>query len=102
MPKRLIVFDFDYTFVDQDTDRWPFEVLSTPLRREWENRKKAAGAGSSTESQCIPDITFVVSPYAEDRHDVLILAHEQGITKEMILNSFKPIPLVSHHSLLRK
>lgn len=50
--KQLIVYDFDWSFVDQDTDRWVFEVLSTPLRRVLEDRK----SGSKTGSQCVPDI----------------------------------------------
>jgi len=39
MGKTLIVYDFDWSFVDQDTDRWVFEVLSTPLRRLLQTRK---------------------------------------------------------------
>ena len=51
MGKTLIVFDFDWSFVDQDTDRWVFEVLSTPLRRLLQTRKSAG-----TGSQCTPDV----------------------------------------------
>ncbi|KAF8520412.1 phosphatase phospho-type [Hysterangium stoloniferum] len=35
--KQLVVFDFDWSFVDQDTDRWVCEVLSTSLRRQMED-----------------------------------------------------------------
>lgn len=49
MPKNLIVFDFDWSFVDQDTDRWVFEVLSTKLRRALQQRK-------TNGSQCTPDV----------------------------------------------
>lgn len=49
MPKNLIVFDFDWSFVDQDTDRWVFEVLDTRLRRTLQDRKSAG-------SQCMPDV----------------------------------------------
>jgi len=49
MGKTLIVFDFDWSFVDQDTDRWVFEVLSTPLRRLLQTRKSGG-------SQCTPDV----------------------------------------------
>lgn len=49
MGKTLIVYDFDWSFVDQDTDRWVFEVLSTPLRRLLQTRKSGG-------SQCTPDV----------------------------------------------
>lgn len=49
MPKNLVVFDFDWSFVDQDTDRWVFEVLDTGLRRKLQDRKSAG-------SQCMPDV----------------------------------------------
>ena len=49
MGKTLVVFDFDWSFVDQDTDRWVFEVLSTKLRRLLEGRKEGG-------SQCTPDV----------------------------------------------
>jgi hypothetical protein len=56
MPKQLVVFDFDWSFVDQDTDRWVFEVLSTELRRLLQKRKSAG-----TGMQCTPDVVYVVS-----------------------------------------
>ncbi|WFD44920.1 hypothetical protein MPSI1_003594 [Malassezia psittaci] len=37
--KQLVVFDFDWTFADQDTDRWVHEVLSPRLRLEFVKRK---------------------------------------------------------------
>lgn len=49
MGKTLVVFDFDWSFVDQDTDRWVLEVLSTPLRRLLQTRKSGG-------SQCTPDV----------------------------------------------
>ena len=52
--KQLVVFDFDWSFVDQDTDRWVFEVLSTELRRKLQSRKSGA-----TGIQCTPDIVQV-------------------------------------------
>jgi len=52
MGKQLVVFDFDWSFVDQDTDRWVFEVLSTELRRLLQDRKKGQGTGI----QCTPDV----------------------------------------------
>lgn len=55
MSKTLIVFDFDWSFVDQDTDRWVFEVLSTKHRRLLQDRKKGSGTGI----QCTPDVVWV-------------------------------------------
>ena len=52
MGKQLVVFDFDWSFVDQDTDRWVFEVLSTEYRRLLQDRKKGQGTGI----QCTPDV----------------------------------------------
>lgn len=49
MGRNLVVFDFDWSFVDQDTDRWVFEVLSTKLRRTLQTRKSGG-------SQCTPDV----------------------------------------------
>jgi pyridoxal phosphate phosphatase PHOSPHO2 len=46
--RTLVVYDFDWSFVDQDTDRWVFEVLSTELRRLLQDRKSGG-------SQCMPD-----------------------------------------------
>jgi hypothetical protein len=48
-PTQLIIFDFDWSMVDQDTDRWVLEVLSTKLRRKLQTIK----AGGS---QCTPDV----------------------------------------------
>jgi len=35
--KQLIVFDFDWSMADQDTDRWIFEVNGPDLRRKMKN-----------------------------------------------------------------
>ncbi|WFD47163.1 pyridoxal phosphatase [Malassezia furfur] len=36
---QLVVFDFDWSLADQDTDRWVHEVLSPRLRIEFVERK---------------------------------------------------------------
>lgn len=51
--RTLVVYDFDWSFVDQDTDRWVFEVLSTKLRRLLQDRKSGG-------SQCMPDTVYVL------------------------------------------
>jgi len=37
--RQLIVFDFDWSMADQDTDRWIFEVNAPDLRRKMKNLK---------------------------------------------------------------
>jgi len=38
--RQLVVFDFDWSMADQDSDRWIFEVLAPDLRRKMKNLKK--------------------------------------------------------------
>ncbi|GJE95496.1 phosphatase phospho-type [Phanerochaete sordida] len=37
--RQLVVFDFDWSLADQDSDRWIFEVLAPDLRRKMKNLK---------------------------------------------------------------
>ncbi|KAI0268767.1 phosphatase phospho-type [Gloeopeniophorella convolvens] len=37
--KQLVVFDFDWSLADQDSDRWIFEVLAPDLRRKMKTLK---------------------------------------------------------------
>ena len=37
--RQLVVFDFDWSLADQDTDRWIFEVLAPDLRRKMRRDK---------------------------------------------------------------
>ncbi|BEJ17947.1 hypothetical protein CspHIS471_0702240 [Cutaneotrichosporon sp. HIS471] len=76
MPKNLVVFDFDWSFVDQDTDRWVFEVLDTNLRRTLQDRKSAG-------SQCMPD---VVDQTMEDLFNA-------GYKKEQVLDALRQLPV---------
>lgn len=39
---QLVVFDFDWSFADQDTDRYIFEVLAPHLRVSLREGKKTA------------------------------------------------------------
>ncbi|GFZ48777.1 hypothetical protein JCM24511_06526 [Saitozyma sp. JCM 24511] len=78
MPKQLVVFDFDWSFVDQDTDRWVFEVLSTELRRLLQ-RRKSAGTGM----QCTPD---VVNETMED-------LWKAGYKQDDVLSALRQLPL---------
>ncbi|THG98401.1 hypothetical protein EW026_g3773 [Hermanssonia centrifuga] len=38
--RQLIVFDFDWSMADQDSDRWIFEVLAPELRRKMKSLKE--------------------------------------------------------------
>ncbi|KAI0675254.1 phosphatase phospho-type [Trametes maxima] len=38
--RQLIVFDFDWSLADQDSDRWVFEVLAPKLRKKMKELKK--------------------------------------------------------------
>ena len=40
MARQLVVFDFDWSLVDQDTDRYVFEVLAPDLRRHMKTVKE--------------------------------------------------------------
>ncbi|KAI6032843.1 phosphatase phospho-type [Pisolithus orientalis] len=37
--RQLVVFDFDWSMADQDTDRWVFEVLAPDIRRKMKSLK---------------------------------------------------------------
>jgi pyridoxal phosphate phosphatase PHOSPHO2 len=39
--RQLIVFDFDWSLADQDSDRWVLEVLAPDLRRDMKTRKES-------------------------------------------------------------
>ncbi|KAF8124952.1 putative phosphatase-domain-containing protein [Boletus edulis] len=41
--KQLVVFDFDWSMADQDSDRWLFEVLAPDLRRKMRDRSREPG-----------------------------------------------------------
>ena len=37
--RQIVVFDFDWSLADQDSDRWIFEVLAPDLRRKMRQDK---------------------------------------------------------------
>lgn len=39
---QLVVFDFDWSFADQDTDRYIFEVIAPALRTDLRECKKTS------------------------------------------------------------
>ncbi|KAK0454976.1 phosphatase phospho-type [Armillaria borealis] len=78
--RRLIVFDFDWSMADQDSDRWIFEVLAPDLRRKMKTLKD--------------DIqwTDLVSQSLRE-------AHARGITREQIEDALRIMPF--HPGMVR-
>ncbi|CDS00469.1 uncharacterized protein SPSC_05901 [Sporisorium scitamineum] len=71
--KQLIVFDFDWSLVDQDTDRYVHEVLCPPLRAELQRRK--------TKEQ-----------FTDLCADLLIKLHATGKTPSDIRTALQTLP----------
>ncbi|KAF8740794.1 hypothetical protein AX14_007170 [Amanita brunnescens Koide BX004] len=77
---QLVIFDFDWSMADQDTDRWIFEVLDPNLRREMKNLKD--------------DVQWT-DLIAQS----LRKAHERNITREQIENALRIMPF--HPAMVR-
>ncbi|KIL65941.1 hypothetical protein M378DRAFT_161584 [Amanita muscaria Koide BX008] len=71
--RQLIVFDFDWSMADQDTDRWVLEVLAPDLRRKMKDLKDDV------------QWTDLVAQSLRE-------AHERGITREQIENALQIMP----------
>jgi len=55
--RQLIVFDFDWSLADQDTDRWIFEVLAPDIRRKMKNIKAGHNAEhTDVVAQCLLEL----------------------------------------------
>ncbi|KIJ49670.1 hypothetical protein M422DRAFT_28036 [Sphaerobolus stellatus SS14] len=78
--RQLVVFDFDWSFVDQDTDRWIFEVLAPHLRRKMKNLKDEV------------QWTDLVA-------QTLVELHALGKTREEIENALRILPV--HPAMIR-
>lgn len=72
---QLLICDFDWSVVDQDTDRWVAEVLSTPMRRKMED----------LEGDAKIQWTEIVA-------QALVELHEQGFTRQDIERALEAIP----------
>ncbi|KDR75193.1 hypothetical protein GALMADRAFT_98443 [Galerina marginata CBS 339.88] len=77
---QLVVFDFDWSMADQDTDRWIFEVLAPDLRREMKTLKDE-----------IQWTDLVAHSLRE--------AHSRSITKEQIIHALQIMPF--HPAMVR-
>ncbi|KAF6763102.1 phosphatase phospho-type [Ephemerocybe angulata] len=71
--KQLVVFDFDWSMADQDTDRWIFEVLAPDLRRKMKTLKDEV------------QWTDLVAQSLRE-------AHARGIKREQIENALRIMP----------
>ncbi|KAF8623090.1 hypothetical protein AX15_006501 [Amanita polypyramis BW_CC] len=77
---QLVVFDFDWSMADQDTDRWIFEVLAPDLRRKMEDLKHRV-QWTDLVAEC------------------LVNAHERNIPREHIENALRIMPF--HPAMVR-
>jgi len=78
--KQLVIFDFDWSMADQDTDRWIFEVLAPDLRRKMKNLKDE-----------IQWTDLVAQSLRE--------AHVRGIKREQIEHALRTMPF--HPAMVR-
>lgn len=78
--RQLVVFDFDWSMADQDTDRWVFEVLAPDIRRKMKSLKD--------EIQW----TDLVAQSLEE-------LHQRGKTREDIENALRIMPF--HPAMVR-
>ncbi|CDO75352.1 hypothetical protein BN946_scf184966.g20 [Trametes cinnabarina] len=74
--RQLIVFDFDWSLADQDSDRWVFEVLAPKLRKKMKELKKEV------------QWTDLVAQSLKELHDL-------GATREEIEDTLRIMPFVS-------
>lgn len=71
--RQLIVFDFDWSLADQDTDRWVSEVLAVDLRRKMKNLKDEI-QWTDLVAQTLREL------------------HERGVTRAQIENALQIMP----------
>jgi len=77
---QLIVFDFDWSLVDQDTDRYVFEVLDPVLRRKMEDLESRM-QWTDVVALCLKEL------------------HAKGFTKLQIERSLRILPF--HPAMIR-
>ncbi|KAL8292277.1 hypothetical protein RQP46_001743 [Phenoliferia psychrophenolica] len=77
---QLVVFDFDWSFADQDTDRYVFEVLAPALR------KSLRAAKTTTQ-------------WTDNVANHLVELHKLGTTREELEGALKGLPV--HPAMMR-
>ncbi|KAI5479883.1 hypothetical protein MNV49_002441 [Pseudohyphozyma bogoriensis] len=75
-PTLLVIYDFDWSFVDQDSDEYLFECLSPALRQ------------SLQDSYYEPDAVW-----ADTLARHLVLLHKAGFTRQDIVSTLQGVPL---------
>jgi len=78
--RQLVIFDFDWSMADQDSDRWIFEVLALDIRRKMEDREATVQL-TDLVAQCLRE------------------AHARGITRDDIEGALKIMPM--HPAMVR-
>ncbi|KAF8518771.1 phosphatase phospho-type [Gautieria morchelliformis] len=78
--QQLVIFDFDWSLVDQDTDRWVFEVLAPHLRRKFEDLEETV------------QLTDLVA-------QLLVELHALGVTRQDIEGAMHILPF--HPAMVR-
>ncbi|KAH9040126.1 phosphatase phospho-type [Lactarius pseudohatsudake] len=97
--RQLIVFDFDWSLADQDTDRWVFEVLAPDIRRSLKDIKddfEWTDLVSAQLTRCF-SFSFLIDHLRRARG--LRELHEQGGTKEDIQGALRIMPF--HPAMVR-
>ncbi|WFD22218.1 pyridoxal phosphatase [Malassezia equina] len=85
---QLVVFDFDWSLADQDTDRWVHEVLSPRLRIEFVQKKP---------TMQFTDMWYV---YASNQSAYLLEElHKEGHSREAIEDALRSMPM--HPAMIR-
>ncbi|TFK73909.1 hypothetical protein BDN72DRAFT_834235 [Pluteus cervinus] len=79
-PKNLVVYDFDWSMSDQDTDRWIFEVNAPDIRRKMEDLEREV-QWTDLVAQCLRE------------------GHAKGVTKAQILGALRIMPF--HPAMIR-
>ncbi|KZV74442.1 hypothetical protein PENSPDRAFT_601577 [Peniophora sp. CONT] len=78
--KQLIIYDFDWSLADQDTDRWVLEVLAPDLRRKMKTQKDEV-QWTDLVAQSLREL------------------HARGITPEQIKDALRIMPF--HPAMVR-
>ncbi|KAJ7287845.1 phosphatase phospho-type [Mycena rebaudengoi] len=78
--RQLVVFDFDWSMADQDTDRWVFEVTAPEIRR-WAEDNEGTMQFTDMMAQSLRD------------------AHARGVTREQLEHALRTMPF--HPAMVR-
>jgi len=70
---QLVIFDFDWTVLDQNSDTWIFEAIAIDLRRKVANLRKSV-QWTDLIAQCLEDL------------------HARGVTRNQIEDSLRMAP----------